>query len=106
MTDSPDNQEKKNPTFQTALQGGLRQLSVRQLLSAFGLKNGLRKARRFIRPREVMIVLALMPKGWRAVTLIKVKPHCAKDAKEADMYNSQSYKVWTSEYLFYLTPHL
>lgn len=52
-----------------------------------------------------MTVLVLMPKGWRAVTLIMVKPHCAKDTKEAGMYWSQWYKVWTGEYLS-LAPHL
>ena len=66
MTDSPDNQEK-NPTFWTALKGWLRQLAARHLLNALGLNYGLRKARHFIRPCEVMTVLVLMPKGCKVV---------------------------------------
>lgn len=52
-----------------------------------------------------MTVLALMPKVCRAVTLIKVKRHCAKDTKETGVYKSQGYKVWIGEYSS-LTPHL
>lgn len=48
---------------------------------------------------------ALMPKGCRAATLIKLKPGCAKEAKETGIYKSQGYKVWTGEYPS-LTPHL
>lgn len=52
-----------------------------------------------------MTLLALMLKGCRAASPIKVKRHCSKDAKETGMCKPQDYKVWTGIYPS-LTPHL